>query len=392
MTHRNFTRAALATGFLALPAAAIGQGLPPIEHEFSNGSVLRFYGQINKGVLQFDDGQATETYGLIDNDNSGTRVGLTYTQVRGDWTFQNVNEFQYAPFSTATANILEQSPPSSAYDWSNANIRKIDFTFDNDRMGKIWFGQGSMATDGILEMDLSGTDVIAYSGVADSAAGQLIRESDGTLSDIQIGDVYANLDGDRRFRIRYDTPTFANFTFAAAFGRNLLSSDPDVRDANVFDASVTYANTYYGTVELQAGLGYNWKEGIGSSGESNIWGGSASGIHTPTGLNLTFAAGSGDENDNSGDFWYTKLGVLRDFIGWGDTGASVDYYSGDDFNLDRDVGIDSTTSDSWGLALVQNIDRANTQLWLTYRSYDYSDNSASYDDGQAIFGGARFRF
>ncbi|HRW14172.1 porin [Amaricoccus sp.] len=392
MTHRNIARAALATGILALPAAAIGQGLPPIEHEFSNGSVLRFYGQINKGVLQYDDGQATETYGLIDNDNSGTRVGLTYTQVRGDWTFENVNEFQYTPFSTSTANILEQSPPSSAYDWSNANIRKIDFTFANDRAGKIWFGQGSMATDGILEMDLSGTDVIAYSGVADSAAGQLIRESDGTLSDIQIGDVYANLDGDRRFRIRYDTPSFANFTFAAAFGRNLLSSDPDVRDANVFDASVTYANTYYDTVEVQAGLGYNWKEGIDGAGESNIWGGSASGIHRPTGLNLTFAAGSGDENDNSGDFWYTKLGVLRDFIGWGDTGASVDYYSGDDFNLDRDVGIDSTTSDSWGIALVQNIDRANTQLWLTYRSYDYSDNSASYDDGQAIFGGARFRF
>ena len=41
---------------------------------------------------------------------------------------------------------------------------------------------------------------------------------------------------------------------------------------------------------------------------------------------------------------------------------------------------------------MQNIDRANTELWLTYRSYDYADDFASYDDGRAVFGGARFRF
>ena len=41
---------------------------------------------------------------------------------------------------------------------------------------------------------------------------------------------------------------------------------------------------------------------------------------------------------------------------------------------------------------MQNIDRANTYLWLTYRSYDYSDDVASYDDGQAIFGGVFFSF
>jgi hypothetical protein len=54
--------------------------------------------------------------------------------------------------------------------------------------------------------------------------------------------------------------------------------------------------------------------------------------------------------------------------------------------------ITSSTSDTWSVALVQNIDRANTELWLTYRSYDYSDNAASYDNGQALFGGARFQF
>ena len=75
---------------------------------------------------------------------------------------------------------------------------------------------------------------------------------------------------------------------------------------------------------------------------------------------------------------------------WGATAVSLDYYQGDDFFLSGDAT--SSSSDSWGLALVQNIDRANTEVWFTVRSYDYADNVASYDDGRAIFGGARFRF
>jgi hypothetical protein len=380
------TRLATFPVLLALTSAAAAQGIPPIEHGFANGATLRFYGQINKGVLQYDDGEATRSYGLIDNDNSGTRFGLRYTRVRGDWTFENVNEFSYTNDSTSNVNILDPSPD---YVWSNSNIRKIDFTFENERYGKFWIGQGSMATDGTLEVDLSGTGVIAYSGVADTAAAQLIRQSDGTLSDTEIGSVFLNLDGDRRVRVRYDTPVFSNFTVAAAFGRNLLSSDADVRDQNLFDASVSYLNSFNDSIDVAGSIGYNWTEGQDGDGDASTWGGSASALHTPTGLNLTFSAGTLDD-DGTGSYWYGKLGLLRDYTGWGSTAMSVDYYSGSDFGLNEDVG--SSTSDSWGLALVQNVDRANLELWLTYRSYDYADDVASYDDGQAVFGGARFWF
>lgn len=371
------------------------QGLPAVQREFSNGATLRFYGQINKGVLQYDDGIATESYGLIDNDNSNTRFGLRYTQEFGDWTFENVNEIAYAPFSTADINIVNDSATREDFEFSNSNIRKLDFTLENDRYGKFWLGQGSMATDGTLEVDLSGTGVIAYSGVADSASAQIIRFSDPdltfdeSLSGIEIGDVFDNLDGDRRVRVRYDSPEYANFVVAAAFGRNLLSDNPDVREANLFDASINYGNAFNDTIEVEAALGYNWSEGIDGADDASIWGGSASALHTPSGVNLTFALGS---EDDGGSFWYGKLGLLRGFIAWGDTAVSVDYYSGDDFGLDEDAGITGTSSDSWGLALVQKIDRANTELWLTYRSYDYGDDFASYEDGRAIFGGARFRF
>ncbi len=373
----------------AIAPAAFAQGLPKVEHTFNNGATLRFYGQVNKGILQYDDGAETETYGLIDNNNSNTRVGISYKQEFGDgWTFENVNEIGYAPFSTSNINILQQTPPPGAWDFTNANIRKLDFTVAKESVGKFWIGQGSMATDGIQEIDLSGTTVIAYTIVGDSASAQLLRFSDGDLSGVEIGDVFTDYDGPRRVRVRYDTRELAGFTAAAAFGRNLLSDDPDVREQNIFDGSLTYANTF-GDFETKAGIGYYWQDNDGAQ-----WGGSASVLHEPTGLNGTFAFGDRDPDEgDAGSYWYGKLGVLRPaLINWGPTAVSLDYYSGSDFGLDGEAGVTSSESVSWGLALVQTIERANTELWLTYRSYDFSDNVSSYDDGQALFGGARFKF
>ena len=150
--------------------------------------------------------------------------GLRYKQDFGAWHFENVNEVDYAPFSTDNTSIIHQSPNAEDWEYTNDNIRKLDFTLENDRYGKFWLGQGSMATDGIYEMDLSGTTVIDYSSVADSASAQIIRFSgpglsfDESLSGITIGNAFTNYDGPRRVRIRYDTPAFNGFTFAAAYG------------------------------------------------------------------------------------------------------------------------------------------------------------------------------
>jgi hypothetical protein len=392
---------------LAGPAGA--QGLAPLEREFANGATLRFYGQINKGILGYDDGIDTETYYVIDNDNSGTRFGFEYTQSFGDWTFGNVNEFRYAPYSTANINIIDDSPSSEDYEWSNDNIRRIDFSLEHDRFGKVSLGQGSMATDGVAEYDLSGTDVIAYSGIGDSASAQIIRFSDPTLffaDNPQIGEAFQNYDGGRLARVRYDTPSFSGFSVAFAYGQDLLSGDDDERDINQYDVSLNYEGAFE-TFEVAAGIGY-----YADDEDAEIWAGSASALHTPTGINGTFAAGAQDFDGDNGTYWYGKLGLLRRFLAWGDSAAAVDYYSGDDIFLTGDVrlfdsggepvfdeegnpvigDITSSESESWGLSVVQDIDAWNTELWLTWRSYDYADDFASYEDGQANFGGARFTF
>jgi hypothetical protein len=358
------------------------QDLPKIEKQFANGGTLRFYGQINKGVLTFDDGQVTESYGLIDNDNSNTRFGLTYTQAFGpDWTYLGTIEIAYAPFSTSNTSLLQQSPPSSAYEFTNANIRKIDNMFSNDRYGTFWLGQGDMASNNTAEVDLSGTSVIGYSSVADSAGGQLLRQSDGTLSDIAVKNAFTNYDGlSRQVRVRYDTPSFSGFGLRTSYGRNLLSDDPDVRDQDLFDIAATYAGEANG-LKIAAQTAYSWK-----GSDITIFDGSVSILQVATGLSATAAAGTQDNAGASGSYGYLKLGWQGDLISWGKTAIAVDYYDG------RDITEDGSDSTSYALSVVQNIPRYNTELWLTWRSYDYSETDVSFDSASAFFVGARFKF
>ena len=384
--HRN--RSIAARSLVALLSTLLGstallaQDLPKIEKTFENGGTLRFYGQINKGVLSYDDGQETESYGLIDNDNSNTRFGLTYTQDFGDrWKYLGTIEIAYAPFSTSNTSILQQSPPSSAYEFTNANIRKIDNKFSHPDYGAFYLGQGDMASNNTAEVDLSGTTVISYSSVADSAGAQLLRQSDGTLSDIEIKDAFTNYDGlSRQVRIRYDSPLWSGFGLRTSYGRNLLSDDAVVRDQDLYDIAAVYEGEF-NDFKVVAQTAYSWK-----GSDITIFDASGSVLHVPTGLSFTAAAGTQDKSDVSGSYGYAKIGWQGDLVSWGKTAVSVDYYGG------SDIAAEGSDSESWAFSVVQNVPRWNTELWMTWREYDYSETDTEFDSASAFFVGARFKF
>lgn len=366
---------------LATAPQARAEGLKKIEKTFSNGGTLRLYGQINKGVLTYDDGQVTESYGLIDNDNSVSRVGLTYGITTGAWGYLGTVEVQYAPFSTSNTSIKQPSPPSSAYEFSTEDIRLIDNQLTHPRYGTLYLGQGNMASYQTAEADLSGTTVIAYSEVEDTASGQLLRESNGKLSTITIGDAFSNYDGlSRAVRIRYDTPLWSGFGLRTSYGRNLLSDDADTRDEDLFDVAATYARDQ-GNFQVAAQAAYSWK-----GSDVTIADGSASVLHSPTGLSLTVALGQQDNGNRTGSYGYAKLGWQADLTGLGKTAFAVDYYSGTDI---QSSGSDSETS---SFSIVQNIDDWNTELYLTWREYRYSEPKTSFLASNAFFVGARFKF
>jgi hypothetical protein len=354
---------------------ALGEGLPKLEWELADGSKVRIYGQIDMGVLHYDDGFDAETYAPVDNNNQSSRAGVTVNKKFDDWNFEARVEAEYKPYSSQTISILNQDPD---WEFGRANWRIFEMSFENERYGTFSIGQGSMASDNTAEVDLSGTRVILYSQVSDTAGGQLFRDAaDPALFGPAVRSAFNNYDGlSRKFRIRYDTPKAAGFGAQFSYGRDVLAHNK----TDLADVALTYEQDFE-MFEVKAAAAYAWQEN-----DITIIDGSASVLHSPTGLNVTVAAGSQESPSRTGEYIYGKLGLLRKFVEWGDTAVAVDYYKG------TDIASAGSDSESVGVALVQNVKDWNTEFWLTYRKYEFDDPVADYENGQAVFGGMRVKF
>ena len=374
-TRKNHARLAATLVLATFPFGyAVAEGLEPIQYTFADGTVIRFSGQLNMGILHYDDGQEDFT-NFVDNDNSSSRVRFQIFSPPGDWTFESTLEAEYQPLAS---NVVSQLNDEPDWDFPSTNIRKAEIAFANERFGKLWLGQGSMASDGTAEVDNSGTAIIAYSSISDTAGGYFFRLDRDGLSDVTVGSATSNLDGlGRKLRVRYDTPTFQGFGLRTSFGQDALADRQD----NLYDVAAVYSGEFE-DVDLDAAIGFARNEGT----DTDILSGSISGLHKPTGLSLTFASGREFSDNVEGRYGYVKLGYQREFFDIGATAFSVDYYFG------NDMAAAGSDSESVGLAAVQNIDDYNLQLWALWRDYSYDDQAGGYENGQAIFGGALFKF
>ena len=377
MRYENSRRFVTALIFLSASLGAYGaraQGPEPIEYTLGDGTVIRFSGQINMGVLHYDDGREDFT-NFVDNDNSSSRARLQIFSTSGDWKFESTFEAEYQPLASNVVSQFNQEPD---WDFPSTNIRKAEVAFANDNFGKIWLGQGSMASDGTAEVDNSGTSVIAYSSIADTAGGYFFRFDDDGLSDITVGSAFSNFDGlGRKLRVRYDTPTFYGFGLRTSYGEDALAGS----EAPLYDIAATYGGDF-DQLDLDAAISFARNEGT----DIDFLSGSISGLHKPTGISLTLAAGHEYSDGIEGRYGYAKLGYQHQFFELGSTAFSIDYYLGED------IAAAGSSSNSVGLAAVQNIDDLNLQLWMLWRNHHYDDDAGDYEDGQAVFGGALFKF
>jgi hypothetical protein len=377
MRNASFVLFAAALLILTAPIGsgeASAQGLEPIEYTLGDGTVIRFSGQINMGVLHYDDGQDDFT-NFVDNDNSSSRARIQILNTTGEWKFESTLEAEYQPLASNVVSQLDDTPD---WDFPSTNLRKAEVAFANDRFGKLWLGQGSMASDGSAEVDNSGTAVIAYSSIADTAGGYFFRFGGGGLSDVTVGDGFSNFDGlGRKLRVRYDTPTFHGFGLRTSYGEDALAE----RDDPLYDIAAVYSGDF-DQFDLDGAIAYSRNDGS----DVDILSGSISGLHKPTGISLTLAAAREFTDGTEGSYGYVKLGYQREFFAIGSTAFSVDYYFG------SDIAALGSNSDSIGLAAVQNVDAYNLQLWALWRDHSYDDDAGEYDDGQAVFAGALFKF
>lgn len=357
---------------VVLAVVAGTPALAEFKYDNNSGGSVRLYGQFDPAYLSFDDGVST-TSEIVDNTNSNSRVGLDLLQPYGADTFRF--NFETALGLRQSASVSQTNTPSGL-DWQRTDIRKVDFSFKTANYGTFSAGQGSMATDGAAEIDLSGTTLVTYVSIPDTAGSFEFRTSAGALSGITIGDNFSDFDGGRRGRIRYDSPTFSGFTISAAWGKEILAEG---NDDEFMDLALRYANEF-GAVKLHGAIGVSRRDSGGVDRDDTI--GSISMLHD-SGFNATLALG---DREGAGDYRYGKLGYIGSWLSFGTTALSVDYYDG------ADTISAGSSSESMSIGLVQKVDSANLEVYLGYRTYELSETAATYQDASSVLFGTRLKF
>ncbi len=330
---------------------------------------LEISGRINQALLYASNGEADDFF-IVDNDNSGSRIGFRGEADIDSWTTGAYLEVGFEVNTTDEIDFDDEDGPVGTEGGVEdfLDVRHAEWYVEHPDYGEFFLGFGDTATESVSEIDLSGTGVIMESDVDDTAGGLDFENG------VEIDSVFSNLDGERTSRILYRTPSFYGFQAAVA-GRQ--------EDGIVPDLSVTYGGEF-AEWEFAGGIGYRREEDVGDG--ADVVHGSAS-VLAPFGTNLTFAAGNSFADGDTDDavFVYGKLGQRLDLIDLGETRFAVDVFYGEPD--------DDSETFSVGAGVVQVISDLSTDVYLGVRNYSLElDSGSDPDDLIAVMTGARVRF
>ena len=367
VTYRIFVLATV------LGVACASQAVAEFKYETRNGGTTLIYGQFDPGHLSFDDGVST-TSEIVDNTNANSRVGFWYRKPTDTGAFSINLE---TAFGLRPSAALSQTNTPDAINWQHTDIRKIEAIWADDRFGSFYLGQGSMSSDGASNRDLSGTTLVLYNSISDTAGAFAFRTTAGSLSTKTIRQAFGTYDASRKARVRYDTPSYGGVRLSASYGTEVLDKNADIK---VADFRALYSGEV-GSVTMVGAVAYSRTEfGSGATRHDTI--GSFSLLHD-TGFNVTVAAGHRNE---AGSYAYGKLGYKANWLSVGSTALAIDYYSG------QDTASVGSNSDSFGIGVVQSFDTAKVDAYLGYREYSLTETAATYRDASSVLFGARWSF
>lgn len=228
---------------------------------------LTVYGQVNKQILWHDDdyGYREGKLTVRDNDAGMSRFGFRgEAQIRPDFSAGYVIEIGLGgeDFGQASSDAFL--------------IRHNYVYFKSERLGRLNLGQTSQVTDGLYEINLANVQLTPGS-----------MDEHGTVLNPLLSTFFnPGFDGARRQGIYYSTPSLAGFMLSAGYSHGtqgattgpVMDSDAD----DYFEVALRYAGEFNG-VRIAAGIGFRGTEAENGN-DSDTWLGSASVMHTPTGL------------------------------------------------------------------------------------------------------------
>ncbi|MFD2264147.1 hypothetical protein ACFSM5_14695 [Lacibacterium aquatile] len=278
---------------------------------------------------------------------------------------------------------------------SAISLRQADLFLRADPYGKLSVGQGSMAGDGVSEIDLSGSSGAIWAGVqhvgggfsfggeapfypvgTDAAKAQGVAPT--------IGDMINHYDGLGRLdRIRYDTAAFKGFSLSASYGEN---------------ASYDVALRYKGKIaRYQIAAGAAFSENTRAA-QRNLDGAVTNGdlirqqqffnagfsVLAPFGVSMTGVYGRGITefarldnsaatrneirmlNERNDQFFYGKLGYSASWFDFGKTSFAIDAALHDER---RQTG---ERAYAYGVGAVQRMDDWGAEFYISARMFHIS--------------------
>jgi hypothetical protein len=336
---------------------------------------LQVYGQVNKALLIFDDGVDSDAF-IVDNDQSGSRIGLTgKASFKPGWIAGYTMEFD---FQDSASNEVSQFDDEGN---DNGIIIRHNYLFiESERLGRISIGQQSSAADGITEVVLANS----FSDASDIFSSFVVRTSDGGSSGLVVENFVDNLDGPREDVVRYDTPSIYGFIVSASWG-----------DDDYADIALRFKKEF-NSFRFAAGVAYQWDERDVVGRE--ILSGSFSAMHAPSGLYVALSGGTvefDDESIDEGSFYYAQLGIERKFLPYGSTTVYGEYGFYDNVAGAVEVGdvvIDGLEAERFGFGVVQKIDSAAMEVYALARFYSFDDGTDDLEDLSTVLIGSRIKF
>lgn len=346
----------------------------PLTFRLFSGAVINFYGQLNPAYQSFDDGEEV-TSNIVDNGNWNSRVGFTLTRPVDEGSVRV--RFETGLGLRSSALVWQDFTPEWI-EWQRTALRWFEAAGDT-KYGTVSFGQGSTASDGTAGLDDSFT---FHAGATDSSDGFgsfRFRDGNGKLTSVTIGQVNNSFDGARRFRARYDTPVVAGVMLSTSYGKNVLVEEDDT---DYYDVAGRWIGDI-GDFAVRAAASYQWLDNPNGDDTRRL-AGSATVVHTPTGLNLAFSAGQ--QIDGASYVW-GRAGWRNEVFTVGATSLSVDYYNG------RDFLSDGAETENYGVYGVQTFDDQSIDVYAGVRKFTYSDEQGiTYQDAYGVLAGVRFFF
>ena len=364
---------------------------------------LQVYGQVNKGLLIWDDGVDSDAY-IVDNDYSGSRIGFVGSAaLKPGWKAGFLVELDIQDAaSNQVDNDTDVDDPAD-----EILIRYSNVYIESEKFGRITLGQGSTAADGVAEVVLGNS--LRNSDIHHGNDFLVRFTNGGGSTGLRLDQFVSNLDSSRDDVIRYDSPSIYGFILSASWGDN-----------DYADIALRFKKEW-NSVRVAAAVAYQW-DGSGDNttfvdsasgtapaqvslfADAEVLLGSISVMHIPTGIYAAAAAGQLEVEKGlhtDANYWYAQLGIEKKFLPYGSTTVYAEYGQYNDMAavFDGDLATDVAESEAtrWGFGVVQKFDSAALEIYAqaAFWSFDASlNNGASQDleDISTLLIGSRIKF